>query len=269
MGAWEPGLYSDDFAADLRTTISTVCRLPLSGEEIVGLLQELEPLAATPGDEDYTTFWLVVADQLHQRGITSPARERARAIIDDRSNLIGLEEREMSEADLRKREVALLALRDELESPLPDKPRRVLRSPQPLLVSPGEVFAFPVDARGNVRNPYFPDGVDAGMDAIGWGCCVVVAADHALGYLAWYAVRPDLTIEPHRPTLARAVERLQARPVGLGTLSKAHLRRMGWEQLGTIATPDVVQPEPDEILQVVASDISISNALCRWENLAM
>ncbi|NTW40221.1 MAG: hypothetical protein HGA44_10105 [Cellulomonadaceae bacterium] len=186
VGAWGPGLYSDDFAADLRTTIRTVCRLPLAGEEIVGLLQELEPLAATPDDEDYTTFWLVVADQLHQRGIASIARERALAIIDDRSNLIGLAEREMSEGDLRRREVILRMLRGKLESPLPDKPRRVLRSPQPLLVSPGDVFAFPVDARGNVRNPYLPDGVDAGMDPVGWGCCVIVAAGHALDHLAWW-----------------------------------------------------------------------------------
>ena len=71
MGAFGPGLYSDDFAADLRTTVSTVFRLPLSRPELVATLEALEPAAAMPEDEDYTTFWLVVADQLHRRGIRS------------------------------------------------------------------------------------------------------------------------------------------------------------------------------------------------------
>ena len=71
VGAFGPGLYADDFAADLRTTVSTVCRLPLSRPELVATLEALEPAAAMPEDEDYTTFWLVVADQLHRRGIRS------------------------------------------------------------------------------------------------------------------------------------------------------------------------------------------------------
>lgn len=198
VGTWGPGLYSDDFAADLRTMVGTVSRLPLSGDEIVALLQDPEPGSAAPDDEDYTTFWLVVADQLHRRGIGSTAYERALAIIDDGS----------------------------------------------------------------------PDGADAGMDRAGWGCCVVVAADHALGYLAWYAVQRDLTIEPERPTLPRAVERLHGRPFGPGTLSKVHLRRMGWEHLGSTEVPQLEPLERDDIMQVVGADISISNVLCRWVNQA-
>ena len=267
VGAWGPGLYSDDFAADLRTTVRTVCRLPLSAEEIVAVLQELEQGSTNPHDEDYTTFWLVVADQLHGRGIASSTRERALAIIDDRSNLVVLAELEMSAADLRRREAVLQALRAKLEGPLPDKSRRVLRSPQPLLASPGDVFTFPVDARGNVRNPYFADSVDDGMVAVGWGCCVVVAADHALEYLAWYAIQRDLTVEAVRPTLSGAVARLHGRRLGMGTLSKAHLRRMGWEHLGTTEPPKVARPNRDDIVEVVTADISISNALSRWENL--
>jgi hypothetical protein len=231
------------------------------------MLQDLAPGSTTPDDDDHTTFWLVVADQLHNRGIASSARDRALAIIGDRSNLAVLAEREMSEADLRKRGASLDVLRAKLEGPLPDKPRRVLRSPQPLIVSPGDVFAFPVDARGNVRNPYFPDNADDGMDAVGWGCCSVVAADHALGYLAWYAVQLDLADEPERPTLSRAVERLYGRRLGMGTLSRVHLRRMGWEHLGTVEPLLIERPEPGEIMEVVTADISISNALHRWENL--
>src|SRR5665647_2782197 len=46
VGAFGPGLYSDDFAADLRTPVSTVCRLPLSRPELVATLEWLEPAAA-------------------------------------------------------------------------------------------------------------------------------------------------------------------------------------------------------------------------------
>jgi hypothetical protein len=35
MGAWGIGLYSGDFARDLKTTISAVCRLPLNEELLV------------------------------------------------------------------------------------------------------------------------------------------------------------------------------------------------------------------------------------------
>lgn len=266
MGAWGPGLYSDDYAADLRTTVSTVCRLPLSGDQIVAMLEGIEPSSLEPDDEDHTTFWLVVADQLHRRGIASPAAERALAIIDNGSNIAILAELEMSEADLRKREGALRTLRAKLVEPLSVGPRRVLKSPQPLLVSPGEVFAFPVDARGNVRNPYYPDDAEA-LDAAGWGCVVVVAAEHALGYLAWYAVVRDLTIERKRPTLERAAVRLRGARTGMGTLSKVHMRRMGWEYLGTMEPPKVGRPDPGDIVEVVASDISLSEALTRWDNV--
>lgn len=81
--------------------LSAVCRLPIDGAEIVHLLCELEPVA--PDDEGYTTFWLVLADQLQRRGISSDARARALAIIDDGSDLAMQAELGMSDPDLRKR----------------------------------------------------------------------------------------------------------------------------------------------------------------------
>ncbi len=92
MGAWGPGLYSNDFALDLRATLSAVCRLPVDGHEIVKLMGDLEPVSMVPDDEDHATFWLVVADQLQRRGISSEAQARAMVIIDDNSNHVMLEE---------------------------------------------------------------------------------------------------------------------------------------------------------------------------------
>jgi hypothetical protein len=56
MGAWGAGLYSDDFATDLQPTIATLSRLPVSGAQIVELLVDMEPAAATAKDPDHTTF---------------------------------------------------------------------------------------------------------------------------------------------------------------------------------------------------------------------
>jgi hypothetical protein len=90
MGAWGTGLYSGDFAADLRSAVAAVARLPFDGERLVEFLCETEPGAARePNDPDHTVFWLVVVDQFAKRAIASAtARDTALAIIDGGRDLI-------------------------------------------------------------------------------------------------------------------------------------------------------------------------------------
>ncbi|WNB84344.1 hypothetical protein [Cellulomonas sp. ATA003] len=262
MGADGPGLYSDDFAADLRATVGSVCRLPLSPAEILATLIELEPSATMPDDEEYSTFWLVVADQLHRRGIQSAATDRAIEVIDDGTNLAVLESLEMSEADLRKRAKILQNLRLRLVKPPPAKRRTVLTAPQPLLLNVGEVYAFPADRQGNCRNPYFPD--DSGFVTEGWGSFVVVASGHALGYLAWYAIAVGPGRLRRRPDLDEAVAELEGAPYGLGTLTRQHMRRMQLEKLGVVVPPAMFEPAQEDVMETVGADISLSNALSLW-----
>ena len=105
MGAWGTGLYSSDMAADMRATIKSVLRLPLDEDRIVTILRDCEGRTAdNPNDEDYATFWLVLADQFEKRGVAHPAtREKAIAIIDRGEDLDMMEKRGMKPADLRKR----------------------------------------------------------------------------------------------------------------------------------------------------------------------
>lgn len=124
MGTWGPGLYSDDFALDLKAAISVVYRLPHDAPELVDLLIELNPAAAEPDDQDYTTFWLVSADQLQRKGIESDARLRALDIIENRTNLAVLEDLGMESGYLIKRERALDKLAQRLSEPPPQKQRR-------------------------------------------------------------------------------------------------------------------------------------------------
>src|SRR5436190_22915382 len=109
MGVWAAGLYSGDFALDLRGAISAVSRLPFDGDRLVKILCETEPGSADdPDDEDHTTFWLIVADQFARRGIASDrARDRALDIIDSGTDLSMLEKLGMSASNLKKRKKLL------------------------------------------------------------------------------------------------------------------------------------------------------------------
>ncbi len=105
MDAWGIGLYSSDYASDLRATIGAISRLPFAPDRVLQLLRENEGgTADDPEEEDYSNFWLTVADQFAARGIVCDAvRERAPAIIGDDTDLRIVERLGMTERDLKKR----------------------------------------------------------------------------------------------------------------------------------------------------------------------
>ena len=262
MGAWGPGLYSDDFALDLRTTVAAVCRLPIDGAEIVRLLCDLEP--TTVEDEDYTTFWLVVADQLQRRGIDSEAQARAIAIIDDGSNLAILEELGMDPRDLKKRQRNLEKMRGALSDPPPEKQRKTLKKPQVLLMERGQIYAYRVDSRGNCVNPYFTDATRPEFTPTRWATFLVVNTGHALGYLAWYELATGRRPTRRKPTLKAASAAIDMKKRGIGTLTRLHSARMQLELLGSVEIARVPEPAQDHTIRVAASDIDIANLLSRW-----
>jgi len=47
VGVWGTGVYSGDFAMDLRSIISAVARLPFEGDKLVDILCETDPRAAS------------------------------------------------------------------------------------------------------------------------------------------------------------------------------------------------------------------------------
>jgi hypothetical protein len=116
MGAWGEGLYSGDFAMDLRGAVKSVSRLPFDGDKLVEFLCGIEPGAAHRAeDEDHTTFWLVVADQFAKLGIVSQrAREKAMQIIDEGSDIAMLTRLGMDTSGLKKRQKMLADLRRSL-----------------------------------------------------------------------------------------------------------------------------------------------------------
>ena len=264
MGTWGPGLYANDVALDLRPTITAVCRLPIDAAEIIRLLVDLNPMSGDPGADDHTTFWLVTADLLHKRGIASEATDRALAIIDDGSDLATLTTLGMGAGYLEQRVVVLGELRDRLSTPPPVKRRRTLARPQPLLVSPGEVHVFQIDERGRCYNPYFVKPQDAGFVPAAWRACTVVDTGHALGYLAWYQVARSDRAWTDAPTLAQVLDEGGAGRVGVGTMPKNHMTRMGLRLVGTTTPPPVASPTQDVTVRITVNDISLSNVLSDW-----
>lgn len=119
MGTWGSGLYSNDIAKDLKSTITAVARLPFDTSELVDIIVDSFPEAANDtSDEDHTTFWPVLADQFHRKGIASPDLfDRAIDIVDSGKDLNTPSVTEMGPADQRKREKALRRLRRPSSTP--------------------------------------------------------------------------------------------------------------------------------------------------------
>jgi hypothetical protein len=275
MGVFGAGLYAGDFALDLRSTVRAVCRLPLPADRIVEILAESEPSAAgNPGDEDHTTFWLVIANQLAKRGVDSAwARTAALAIIDEGRDLAMRERLGASAADQRARARMLTALREALVAPVAAARRPILKKPQPLIMEVGEVFAYPVGKERPI-NPYrggraeqivrHADGTTRVMwRQDGWGAMIVIDRGLAFGYLAWYRPLVLTTVVPVKPSIEALRQSDEARwsLASAGTCSTHHARRMELERIGRIRIdPSRLGALRPGVRQAV-SDISIANSM--------
>lgn len=238
MGAWGTGLYSSDMAADMRATIKSVLRLPFDEDRIVDVLRESEPgTADNPDNEDYTTFWLVIADQFEKRGVAhAPTRDKALAIIDRGDDLAMMERRGMKLADLRKRGAKLAELRARLASASRiSKPRATMTEPEPYVLELGVLYACPVRGCNPINpylskkhyeeNPWSPDG---------WRQFVILDRGRAFDYLAWY--QPLVCKKPvkERPSVARAEDDLWWQLEWPKTCPRGYSERLGIVPIGEL-----------------------------------
>jgi hypothetical protein len=270
MGAWGIGLYSNDFALDLRETVKGVARLPFEPEKLLELLCSQDPKTANEAaDEDHTMFWLVVADQFARRGIDCPrARNRALEIIADGTDLKTMAALGMDEKDLVRRRKTLEGVRGRIAAPIERaRPRAVLKAPQKLLLEVGEVLIYPVCQRDPI-NPYAVGKEWAWVKAWqqdGWGALVVVERGHVFDFLAWYTplvICEPLPVEPTLADLAEPRLWLLRHP---GTLSARHYTNMRLKSLGRVSI-DATKlahffPQRASALDSAVSDISIANGM--------
>jgi hypothetical protein len=269
MGVWGIGLYSGDFAQDLRASVKAVSRLPVAPERLLEYLVDSEPSVANdPTDPDHTVFWLVVADQFAKRSIDSPgARERALNIIRDGTDLAAMKALGMDDKSLAKRRAMLEEVRARIDAPpRSDTPRAVLKAPQKLLLEVGDVVAYPICKQAPL-NPY------AGKDSPllkdwhqeGWGAFVLAERGLQYDYLAWY--RPLVICEPLQqgPTLPELMEARMWLLRNPGTLTSIHASKMQFKSLGRVSIDPAklsqLFPQRMSPVSCVVSDITIANSI--------
>jgi len=269
MGVWGSGLYSGDFAKDIRACVSAVIRLPYDGQRLTEILSNVEPTAANNADnEDHTTFWLIIADQFEKRGVLCESvRSKALQIIDQGTDLAMLKSLGMDQPGLRRRDKVLSELRARLSAQSPTSTRRpVLKKPQPYLMEVGDLFIYPTYG-GKCINPYArsKEHIPGGWAQDSWAAALIVDRGRAFDFLAWY--RP-LTLSgpvPHRPqfdSLRSTGPWVLRQP---GTCSAVHFKRMELEKIGS-ASIDYERVNrlfvsmPSGTYQAI-NDISIANHL--------
>jgi hypothetical protein len=247
MGAWGGGLYDGDYALDLKGTLNAVLRAPLSDDEVIAELWT--SLGEGAVDVDALDYWLVLADQLERHGIRRPdIFERAIAIIEAGEDVAMLKELEAEPKTIAERRKETTKLLARLRDPRPAKQRRPLKTPQPLLLEPGEALTWPTDG-GNSINPYVPEDMLwklGGFTQDGWGFGIVTEAGHHYQVLAYYAVQVLKWRRSERPSPELAVHCPRS-AYHYGTTNKLRLTRARVEQLGRVPEEALgPPPAPDE-----------------------
>ena len=248
MGAWGAGLFANDLSSDVKATFKEIVRLPLSEAQLVEAMLEEFSSGRDDRDEEYTDFWLSLADLFHAYAIESPdVFDRANGIIASGVDLETKRALEMSESDLRKRGKILDGLPSkwatETERP---KPRRVMKAPEPLRFKAGDCVVFPTD-HGNGA-PTFMSAADLALNfsADGWGAFVVLATALRHGYWACYLIGVLYLETRDKPTLDQCRSAVfSGIDVGVPgfpndaaiktvTISKAEARKMDLESIGVL-----------------------------------
>ena len=267
MGVWGSGLYSGDFAADMRAAVTAVARLPFEGDHLLEILIGIEPDAATnPKDEDHTTFWLVVADQFAKRGIVcDQVRKTAVQIIDDGQDVEMLRRLGMESGLLKKRQSVLSEVRARITAVSNGKQRVVLKKPQPFLMTAGDVFVYPT-SHGHCINSYYPSKERIpNWKQDGWSAAVIVEAGKVFDFLVWYRPLIVPSAVSQRPELAQlsSVSPWVLRKPG--PLSAVHFKRMELEKIGSLSVDmskiERLFPNRRSGIYQVVNDISLVNEL--------
>jgi len=277
MGAWGPGLYSDDTAREVRDVIQEIVRLPKSGDELLDVLFQACP-PGNESDDDYTITWLVAADQFHKYGIACARLfHTASQLIEEGADDAAMARLEMSATDRRKRAKALASLRAKWSAPA-ERPasRRVLHAPVSNPVSQGDVWAYPT-SRGNSANVLDSlTHIQKNFAPDGWSAFVVAQTGTQFDVKPIaYVVRLHLSAEM-RPDLkscrsahvggvlvGQLGDTEPRATAGWVTLTTSDLRKLGAEKIGKINVDWEIAQEllPHTELTPATKPLPIHNAL--------
>jgi hypothetical protein len=274
MGTWGTGLYSSDFGLDVRSVIKAISRLPFDEQRLTDIaVDAFSESARNQFDEDYTTFWLVLADQFHRRGIPAKqAFDTALDIIKNGKDIQVHQDLGMSDTGIRQRRRILAELQGRLEQPTSSKSRNVLKKPQSLLMSIGDVIVYPIDAKGMCLNPYFTNRILEQNPSLkfiptGWGAAVIIGCGRVFDFLSYYIplVITKRIDSDQKPTL-EIIENAEGWKLQIsGTCTKNQFIRVQLEIIGQVKIDErkfaSYYPIIDNGVFGAVNNITISNRL--------
>jgi hypothetical protein len=251
MGAWGVTLYASDTALDVRNELATWSRVPGTTDELVAAMTRGAHGRRDEADDDYSDFWLALADCLHKYGIEhAETFERARNLIVSGADLDSKRALGMSSGDVIRRRAVLETLLTTWSRPAPKpRKRRLMSRPEPHAFPVGSILVYPTDDGepknfADVRNLF-------GWAPDGWASAVVLAQGHERGYFAWECLGRIGVHGAAKPTLAACLDSgienqpwWQA-PTGRGTLAvdinaltPLNATRMQFESIGRVELDD-------------------------------
>jgi hypothetical protein len=143
VGAWGPGLFSDDVACDVRDQYRELIEDQVADDDAEQ--QVLDSWStALDDDDDGPVVWLALAATQSKLGrLSERVKGEALRVMDDGSDLARWEEATRSERNAREK--ALAKLRDQLTGPQP-APKKLRKPKQKTSgLALGEVLALPTD----------------------------------------------------------------------------------------------------------------------------
>jgi hypothetical protein len=138
VGAWGPGIFSDDLACDIRGDYRELLEDGVPDDEAARRI--IESYRHLDDDEEHVLWLALAASQSALGRLDAAVQSRAIDVIDNQRGLELWEE--AGARELTKRKAALAKLRDQLSGP--QKPRRPVRRPWRYVtdLDPGDLLAF-------------------------------------------------------------------------------------------------------------------------------
>jgi hypothetical protein len=185
-----------------------------------------------------------------------------------------LEKLGMKPVDIRKRRRLLEEIRARMvAAPILNKPRTVLKKPQPLLMDRGDVIVYPT-CNGRCINPYFASkDLDKQYTKLGpvpwkqdgWAVAVIIDCGRAFDFLSWYRPLKIVGTTSEKPALDSLRGDIVWRLDLPGTCSPTHFKKMELDKIGNLPVdPERVRnvfPGLRPGISAAVGDISIANRL--------
>lgn len=253
----------------MRPAIAKLARLPFDETKLLNCIVALGPdVSINPEHEDYTTFWLVIADQLAKKSIfNSRAMEIASGIVDSGKDLRNFKQLGASTADLRKRSKTLSILIARMNAqPKESKSKLVDSKPEEYLLDLGDVYTYPT-SNGAPINPHLPaqNLNNLKIQPNGIGLLLVTDRGRAFEYFAWYQVCTVIGQLDRLPEQETLLHRLKWQYAGNGCCSNQHFKKLKLEHVARFSPfVDNLEryfPQRKGGDQAALADISIANLM--------